>query len=82
MASASAAEREAKVSGSEVPSATKVMAVIASGMPSTQPKRAATSPMIAVTAPMQTSATTKVAFPPKKRVGGMHANSSFHGKER
>ena len=69
------------MSGSEVPSAT-VIAVIASGMPSTQPKRAATSPMIAVTAPMQTSATTKVAFPPKKSVGGMHAKSSFHGKER
>ena len=32
--------------------------------------------------PMQTSATTKVAFPPKKRVGGMQAKSSFHGKER
>ena len=65
MASASAAEREANVSGSEVPSATKVMAVIASGMPSTQPKREATSPMIAVTTPMATRATTKHSQPPQ-----------------
>merc|ERR1719161_1561301 len=46
--SCTAAVLEAKVSGNEVPSATKVMAVIESATPIVQPRRAAMSPMIAV----------------------------------
>merc|ERR1719428_1733705 len=47
------------VTGSEVPSATKVMAVMASGTSMVHPRSAAMSPMIAVTPPMKTKATKK-----------------------
>merc|ERR1719335_1842379 len=56
-----AAVIEANVSGSDVPSATKVIAVISSGTPQTHPKMAATSPTTAVQIPMKMSDTTKAA---------------------
>lgn len=62
--SALAAAIEAKVSGSEVPRATNVMAVIEVSMFRTHPKRFANSPTTAVTIPMTTSATKKQAHPP------------------
>lgn len=47
-----------------VPRATKIMAVTESLMPSVQPKWDATSPMMAVTTPMQKMDTTKQRYPP------------------
>lgn len=47
-----AAAIEAKVSGKDVPSATRVIAVIESSIPSTHPRIVANSPTIAVTSPM------------------------------
>lgn len=54
--SAYAAAIEAKVSGSEVPRATKVIAVIDGLMLRMQPKRLANSPTTAVTIPMTAKA--------------------------
>ena len=56
---------EAKVSGMEVPRATKVMAVTGSFRPIRQPKMEARSPMIAVSKPMTASDTMKAGQPPK-----------------
>merc|ERR1712039_309048 len=47
-----AAVFEANVSGSDVPKATKLIAVISSGMSITHPKRPAMSPITAVTSPI------------------------------
>merc|ERR1719258_618723 len=55
-----AALLEAKVSGSEVPRATKVIAVMASGRVSRQPKMLAMSATKAVSTPMYARATKKV----------------------
>ena len=52
--SAYAAAILAKVSGSEVPKATRVIAVIPSSMPRTHPKSRANSATIAVTTPIIT----------------------------
>lgn len=54
-----AAVIEAKVSGREVPKATKVMAVTDSLMPREQPRIVATSPTMAVTKPIQERAMKK-----------------------
>ena len=59
-----AAVIEANVSGKEVPSATKVMAVTVGFKPMTQPKSSANSPTIAVVMPMKASATPKHGSPP------------------
>ena len=58
-----AAVIEAKVSGKEVPRATKVMAVIDCLSPTTHPKTVAISPTTAVTTPIMARATTKHPFP-------------------
>ena len=52
MASCTAAAFDAKVSGREVPRATKVMAVVAPERPSEQPKSDARSPIKAVVHPI------------------------------
>ena len=67
----------AKVSGKDVPRATIVMAVTASGSPMTQPNKEATSPTIAVTIPMKAKATPKAGYPPPHLTGGTQANSTF-----
>ena len=64
LSSASAAALEAKVSGRDVPNATRVMAVTESLRPMTQPNIDARSPIMAVTAPMKMSATLKHTHPP------------------
>lgn len=72
-----AAVIDANVSGSEVPRATKVMAVTESGIPTTQPSMEAHSPTIAVTAPMKVRAAQKAGHPPHHSVGGTKANNTF-----
>lgn len=68
-----AAEREANMSGMDVPKATSVMAVIVSDMPRTQPKIEARSAMIAVRTPRLNNANKKVNQPPNMPVGGIKA---------
>ena len=60
-----AAVLDAKVSGSEVPMATKVIAVTPGGIPITQPRAPATCPTMAVSPPMKIIATMKQAQPPQ-----------------
>mmetsp|Transcript_24946 Transcript_24946/g.63528 ORF Transcript_24946/g.63528 Transcript_24946/m.63528 type:complete len:224 (+) Transcript_24946:374-1045(+) len=79
--SPSAALLEAKVSGSEVPRATSVIATTDGLSPSVQPSKLARSPMTAVRPPMRTMAHTKHSLPPQKEVGGTKATSSFQGSE-
>ena len=67
----------ANVSGSEVPKATRVIAVTDGCMPRTQPKMVATSPTIAVITPMKVRATKKVGTPPFMLDGGTMANNTF-----
>jgi len=54
----------ANVSGSDVPRATRVMAVTELGSPITQPSKPATSPTIAVTPPMKHKAIMNEGYPP------------------
>merc|ERR1719409_194631 len=75
-----AALLEAKVSGREVPRATKVMAVMASGRVSRQPKMLAMSATKAVSTPMYARATKKVTQPPCQLVGGTVAKMTFQPK--
>lgn len=60
-----AAVIEAKVSGREVPKATKVMAVIDGLISRTQPNKLANSPTTKVTIPMKERDPTKQAHPPR-----------------
>jgi hypothetical protein len=68
----------AKVSGSEVPSATKVIAVTDSLKFITQPKTVATSPTTVVTNAMKSRDITKHGRPPQMFAGGTSANNTFH----
>jgi hypothetical protein len=68
----------ANVSGREVPNATRVIAVIDSFIPSTQPSSDANSPTIAVTKPIKAREAKKLALPPHIYVGGTNANRTFH----
>ena len=68
----------ANVSGSEVPSATKVMAVTDYFKSNTQPKTVATSSTIAVTKAMNNRDMTKLGRPPQMCAGGTKANNTFH----
>jgi hypothetical protein len=79
LSSPRAAALEAKVSGREVPRATKVMAVMLSARPMEHPKSAARSPMNPVTRPMNVRAVTKHGQPPPQDAGGMAAKKSFQG---
>mmetsp|Transcript_101902 Transcript_101902/g.228784 ORF Transcript_101902/g.228784 Transcript_101902/m.228784 type:complete len:351 (+) Transcript_101902:487-1539(+) len=79
--SARAAETEAKRSGIEVPSATKVMAVIWGPTSVTQPKSSAKSMTSMVTPPIHRSDNTKQSQPPIHVAGGTStAKVSFHGR--
>lgn len=60
-----AAVIDAKVSGSEVPRATIVIAVTESLRPISHPRRIAMSPTTAVTRPMYISENTKHPYPPQ-----------------
>jgi len=73
-----AAVTEANVSGTEVPKATRVMAVIAGGILRTHPKSSATSPTMAVMAPTKPSAIKKAGKPPPVLTGGMREKNIFH----
>mmetsp|Transcript_53851 Transcript_53851/g.166878 ORF Transcript_53851/g.166878 Transcript_53851/m.166878 type:complete len:231 (+) Transcript_53851:557-1249(+) len=66
-----AAVLEAKRSGTEVPSATKEMAVISSSTPAVQPKSSARSLMMMVIQPMWSSDCQKQIQPPRKVGGGV-----------
>lgn len=68
----------AKVSGSEVPTATRVMAVTASARPRVHPRTVATSATTAVIEPMKVRATKKAGQPPPHSSGGMNAKRIFH----
>ena len=72
----------AKVSGSEVPIATKVMAVTPGLRPMTQPITPAISPTIAVNAPMKQIAAIKHGMPPPQWGGGQQENRSFQPIEK
>ena len=72
-----AAVTDAKVSGTEVPRATSVMAVIAGGILNTHPKSSATSPTMAVMAPTNPRAMKKAGKPPPVLTGGMIAKNIF-----
>lgn len=61
-----AAVIEAKVSGREVPRATKVMAVIDGLISRTQPNKLANSPTTKVTTPMKARDPIKQAHPPRR----------------
>ena len=67
----------AKVSGSEVPMATSVIAVTASFKPTVQPRTVATSATTAVTEPINMSATLKAGQPFPQLVGGINAKRIF-----
>eukprot|EP00966_Prymnesium_polylepis_P122975 2843160-Prymnesium_polylepis.1 len=73
--SCSAAALDANVSGSDVPSATSVIAVSGVEMPSRQPTWWATSPMTAVSAPIPPSDMKKAGQPPQIDAGGTSANA-------
>ena len=68
----------AKVSGSEVPMATNVMAVTDGSKPATHPRTVATSPTTAVTIPINDKAMRKAGIPPPIFGGGTRANNTFH----
>ena len=76
--SPTAAYMLANVSGSDVPKATKVMAVIGYSIPKTHPNKSANSPTMKVTAPIKTREITKQAHPPIKCGGGMKEKINFH----
>ena len=67
----------AKVSGNEVPRATRVIAVTESGIPHTHPSIDATSPTMAVTPPMKVRATMNAGHPPPQCTGGTNAKTTF-----
>lgn len=67
----------AKVSGNDVPKATKVIAVTDYSIPSAHPRTVAISPTIPVTRPMYISEMTKAGFPPIIETGGTVANNTF-----
>ena len=73
-----AAVTEANVSGTEVPKATKVIAVIAGGILRTQPRSSATSPTMAVIAPTRPSAIKNAGHPPPDLTGGIIEKKIFH----
>jgi hypothetical protein len=67
----------ANVSGSEVPIATRVIAVICGSIPKTQPINSATSPTTPVMIPMKVSAIKNAGFPPPHLMGGTQEKRSF-----
>ena len=67
----------AKVSGSEVPIATKVIAVTESLSPIVHPRTEAISPTTKVTAPIRASAMTNAGHPPPILLGGIMEKNNF-----
>ena len=67
----------AKVSGRDVPMATKVMAVTAGWRPTVQPRTVATSATIAVMDPIKVRAMMNAGRPPPHSTGGMKAKRTF-----
>ena len=67
----------AKVSGRDVPIATRVMAVTASLRPIVHPRTVATSATTAVTDPINARATINAGQPPPQLTGGMNAKRIF-----
>ena len=72
----------AKVSGREVPIATRVMPVTAGFRPITHPKTVATSPTIVVMIPIRARAIPKAAHPPQMCLGGTNAPNTFQNIAR
>ena len=67
----------AKVSGSEVPKATNVIAVTDSSIPRTHPRTVAISPTTNVTRPIKEREITNDAAPFQTEAGGIKANNTF-----
>jgi len=67
----------AKVSGNDVPKATKVIAVTDYSIPSAHPSTVAISPTIPVTRPIYIREMTKDGQPPIIETGGTVANNTF-----
>lgn len=72
-----AAVIEAKVSGSDVPRATMVIAVTDCSIPRTHPRTLAISPTTPVTIPIIARDTKKAAFPFQILLGGTRAKKTF-----
>ena len=72
----------AKVSGSEVPMATNVIAVTPGFSPITHPIAPAISPTTAVSAPIKAMAARKQGMPPPQCGGGQQAKRTFHPTEK
>ena len=72
----------ANVSGRDVPMATKVIAVIPGLSPMTQPIAPATSPTMAVRAPMKKREARKHGMPPPLCGGGHNAKQTFQPIEK
>lgn len=73
-----AAFMDARVSGSDVPIPTIVIAVTEDLSPMTHPNKFANSPTIAVMIPIKESATKKANHPPHFYFGGIKENKAFH----
>ena len=67
----------AKVSGRDVPIATRVMPVTAGFSPITHPKTVATSPTTVVIIPIRARAIKNAAHPPHMCLGGTNAPNTF-----
>lgn len=67
----------ANVSGREVPTATRVIAVTASSRPRVHPSTVATSATTAVMTPIKVSATPNAGHPLPHSTGGMKAKRTF-----
>lgn len=67
----------ANVSGREVPTATRVIAVTAGLRPIVQPRTVATSATTAVMVPMKVRAIIKAGHPPPHLTGGIRAKRTF-----
>jgi len=72
----------AKVSGREVPRATRVIEVTDSSIPRTHPRTVANSPTTKVTTPIYTRDTKKEADPFQTAAGGIVAKNTFHPIEQ
>ena len=72
-----AAVTEANVSGTDVPKATNVIAVIAGGILSVHPNNSATSPTIAVIPPTIARAIKNAGHPPPVLTGGINEKNNF-----
>jgi len=77
-----AAVMDAKVSGSDVPKATRVIPVTDGLRLITHPRTVATWPTIVVTTPISASETMKAAQPPQIGLGGTVAPKTFQKMER